>query len=174
MTYTKFFRFAAPSAISGLCPSLSRGKFTEHVLSAENFIVWMLCIIQQTWHSTQLSSVLCCELGGINRILMLICFYSKLTGIRAVKCDNDASHISLILKRFLFSHVLSCSFLLKKWNLISSQNNASNCYIEFSSRLFLLVTCIIGSLNGLSCRVFENQEILFDISRRIYHVTTRY
>lgn len=46
-TYTfwvaKFFRrSAAPSAISGLCPSLSRGKFTEHVLSAENFIMWML------------------------------------------------------------------------------------------------------------------------------------
>lgn len=37
----KFFRrSAAPSAITGLCPSLSRGKFTEHVLSAENFIIW--------------------------------------------------------------------------------------------------------------------------------------
>lgn len=35
MTCAKFFRFsAASSAISGLCPSLSCGKFTEHVLSA--------------------------------------------------------------------------------------------------------------------------------------------
>lgn len=48
----KFFRrSAAPSAISGLCPSLSRGKFTEHVFSAENFIVWTFNKrgIKRTW-----------------------------------------------------------------------------------------------------------------------------
>lgn len=46
MILCEILSFCGASAISGLCPSLSRGKFTEHVLSAENFIMWMLRIVQ--------------------------------------------------------------------------------------------------------------------------------